>query len=209
MTEDTSVELAPADPERRSKVGRVIAERGLDGMGERLERRWLGAGSEQSSLRELAEYFNRVVVRAAMEERGIQVLDGEDAHFCELLTDEEVTSGTRTQAKRRLERDGIDIDRLTDDFVSHQAIHTYLTEYRNVERTSGDTPDRLEQGRNTVQKLRNRLHAVTETTISMLSEDDLSAGDISVYVDVKVSCDECGTQTTIGDFLDSDGCDCE
>lgn len=210
MTEDTPVDVAPADPDRRSKVGRIIAERGLAGMGERLERRWLGEGGRQSSLRELADYFNRRVLRSAMEEAGMQVLDGEDEHLYELLTDEEVTGGTRAQAERRLEREGIDVDRLTDDFVSHQAIHTYLTKYRDAERDAGESTDRRQKGRNTIRRLRNRLRAVTETTLSTLAGDDgLSAGDVDVYVDVRVSCADCGAQYTVDDFLDRGGCDCD
>jgi len=37
---------------RRSKVGRVVAERELDGLGEELEAYWTGEGSERYSLRE-------------------------------------------------------------------------------------------------------------------------------------------------------------
>lgn len=210
MTEDTEVDVAPADPERRSKVGRIIADRDLAGMGERLERRWLGDGREQSSLRELADYFNRRVLRAAMEDAGMQVLDGEDEHVYELLTDEDVTVGARTEAERRLEREGIDVGRLTDDFVSHQAIHTYLTKYRDVERDAGESADRVQAGRDTIHRLRNRLRAVTETTLSTLAGSDrLSAGDVNVWVDVSVSCSDCGNQYAVGDFLDQGGCDCE
>jgi hypothetical protein len=57
---------------------------------------------------------------------GDTVLEGEVEHTYHLLTDDEVSSGDRRRAERRLERQGIDIDTLRSDFVSYQAIRMYL-----------------------------------------------------------------------------------
>ncbi|WP_158059246.1 rod-determining factor RdfA [Halorussus halophilus] len=210
VDEPTPVNATEADPERRSKVGRIIAERTLEGMGEELERRWTGEGREQSSLRELADYFNQRVLRETLDAQNVEVLDGEVENFYELLTGDDVSGGMRVQTERRLERDGIDVDRLKNDFVSHQAIHTYLRKYRGAEATSNDSEDKVEETRTTIQQLRSRVQAVTETSLDALrTANELRIGRFDVYVDVRVTCNDCQSQYSVGDLLDRGRCQCE
>ncbi len=49
-----------------------------------------------------------------------------------MLTDDDVSSGARTKAVHRLERTGVDVERLEADFVSHRAMRTYLTAWRGA-----------------------------------------------------------------------------
>lgn len=208
--ESTGVNTTEADPDRRSKVGRIIAERHLGGMGEDLERRWTGDGREQSSLRELADYFNRRVLREAMDEQNVEVLDGEVENFYELLTGDDVSGGMKVQTERRLERNDIDVDQLKNDFVSHQAIHTYLRKYRGAEATSNDSEDKVQETRTTIQQLRSRVQAVTETSLEALrTANELTIGSFDVYVDVRVSCNDCQSQYSVGELLDRGRCQCE
>jgi hypothetical protein len=65
----------PAD--RGGKVGRVIREYGLDGLGTELEARWTGKGGDQYSLRALADRFNQRVLEAALEDAGVRSLEGD------------------------------------------------------------------------------------------------------------------------------------
>lgn len=182
----------------------------MDGLGSELERYWTGEGTDQYSLRELSTHFNHRVLRSALEAADESPLDGEAENIYELLTGDEVTSGTRIQTERRLERFGIDLDRLRSDFASHQAVHTYLTKYRNVERSSTEPEDRIKQSRNTIQQLRSRLQAVTETTMSSLrSADEFSLGEFDVYVDVRVTCHDCQTQYHVTELLEAAECNCE
>jgi len=211
VDEDGAGGDGPTTPEsRRSKVGRVLAERELDGLGTELEAYWTGEGSERYSLRDLADHFNRRVLRAALRAADQDPLDGEAENLYELLTGDEVTSGTRIQAEHRLERAGVDVDRLERDFVSHQAVHTYLTKYRDAEAPSSGDGTTVESARTTVQQLRNRLQAVTETTIgALLNANLLSLGDHHVYVDVRVTCNDCQNQYPVTDLFDAGGCECE
>ncbi|WP_435176782.1 rod-determining factor RdfA [Halorussus sp. AFM4] len=206
MTEESE----SAGAHRRSKVGRVIADRELDGLGEELERYWTGEGEERRSLRELADYFNERVLRSAMADADMEVLDGEVENFYELLTDDDVTGGMRVQAERRLERGGIDPDRLTRDFVSHQAVHTYLTKYRDVERETDEPESKTDKARRTVEQLRNRVQAVTRTSVeSLRNAGAVSIGDFSVFVDVRITCSDCHSQYTISELIDEGGCQCD
>jgi hypothetical protein len=195
-----------------TKVRRVIEAYGLSDVGQELADRWVGEGYERESLRALADRFNRRLLAASMESAGLSPLDGEVDNTYRLLTDDEVSAGMETQARRRLEREGVDPETITSDFVSHQAIHTYLTKDRDVEPPAADSSaaDRLDRDRETIQRLQSRLEAVTDDTVGRLNTaDSIDIGDFSVLVDVQVFCEDCGQQYEIGDLLEQGGCQCE
>ncbi|RBI59235.1 hypothetical protein DMJ13_24030 [halophilic archaeon] len=194
----------------RSKVQRVIDEYELAGMGEQLEAYWTGDDEEEYSLRELADVFNRAVLRAALDRAGASPLEGEVENTYRLLTDDSVSSGVRTETRNALARDGVAVEELEDDFVTHQAIHTYLTKHRGVSyESSADETDQVEKGAETVQRLRTRTAAVTETTLENLETTDrITLGDFDVIVDVRVLCDTCGRSYTVDELLEDGGCAC-
>lgn len=196
-------------PNGGSKVGRAIETFELDGVGVELEARWLGRGGERASLRELATWFNQQLLERVMAAADLQPLDGEVENTYRLLTSDDVSSGVRTHAENRLRREGVDLDRLRENFVTHQAIHTYLTKYRNVEftdKTGRAGTDRLE----TVERLRSRLSTVTEGEVSSAKNaDEIAIGDPNVFVSVRVYCEECNQQYLVGEFFERGGCDCD
>ena len=194
-----------------SKVSRLIDEYDLSGMGERLANFWLGTDGERRSLRELADHFNRELLRTEMENAGMTTLDGEVANTYRLLTVDEVSTGVRTQAETILERNNIDPEDLQQDFVSHQAIHTYLTKQRGVERSSEPTnQDRIEKTTDTIQRLSSRLVAVAEKRLqSLRNAGTITLGTFSVFVDVRVVCEDCGTHADVRTLLTDGGCDCD
>ena len=213
--------MTPSEPaseveaERRvtnSKVARVIDAYSLDGFGDRLAALWTGADGDQRSLRELADLFNQAVLRAAMEAGGATPLDGEVENTYRLLTADDVSSGMRTQANKRLERFGVDVTELRADFVSHQAIHTYLTKYRGVSHdpdSSGSDEDPVEAAVQKIGALRQRTAMVTTDTLERLANaDTLAADGLSVMVDVEVLCERCGTSYDVQEFVDAGGCSC-
>ncbi|WP_411966251.1 rod-determining factor RdfA [Haloferax sp. YSMS24] len=186
-----------------SKVGRLIESYGLNGLGEELEQRWT-ADEDADSLRTLADVFNHELLEAAAVDAGLDLLDGEIQTFYEALSDNDATGGERARARGRLERSGIDVDGLQRDFVSHQAIHTYLTSYRGAskERKRSDPTER-------VQRLRGRLAAVTESALdSVANQDDFVVGSPEVLVDVQVFCADCGTQYGFDELVERGGCEC-
>ncbi|WP_254864732.1 rod-determining factor RdfA [Halovivax gelatinilyticus] len=193
-----------------SKVGRLIETYGLSGLGEELAARWTAPADERSSLRELADVFNRRLLSAALEDAGVETIDGDVESVYRVLTDD-VSAGVRTETKRRLRREGVDVDELESAFVSHQAIHTYLRTYRDVAYEPDErSPERQREiERDRIRRLRRRTEVVTEDAISRLAGSDrLSVGDSSVLVDVRVFCDDCGTDYTVDELLDLGGCAC-
>ncbi len=193
-----------------SKVQRVIDDYGLEGLGDTLISYWIGETDQQYSLRQLADVFNQEVLRAALADSGVSTLDGEVENTYRLLTSDDVSSGVRTETKNSLERDGLDVERLKRDFVSHQAVHTYLTKYRGVDYPSQDDDSlRLEKGAETIQRLRSRTAAVTESTLENLrNADQITLGDFELFADLRVVCNTCGKSLSVDELLQEGGCDC-
>jgi hypothetical protein len=84
--------MTPAsDDPPRNKVARLIQQYELTGLGAELEARWTGDGVERTSLRDLAEYFNRKLLAAALREAGRTPLDDEVASLYHDLTGDDVS----------------------------------------------------------------------------------------------------------------------
>jgi hypothetical protein len=206
MSDADNTETAPGP---RGKVERVLEAYGLDGLGDELERRWTGATGERESLRSLADRFNRAVLRTALDEAGASPLDGEVENTYRLLRGDDVSPGMRTEVRRQLERDGVDLDSVESDFVSHQAIHTYLREHRGAELET-EEESRIEKETQTIRRLQGRISVVTESGLTRLSNaGDVTIGDFEVLTDVQVYCSDCGSQYEAVELIERGGCDCE
>ncbi|SFL66354.1 hypothetical protein SAMN04487950_4538 [Halogranum rubrum] len=169
-----------------SKVSRVIEAYSLDGLGDELIERWVDDGE---SLRSLADEFNRRVLASAMEQADLNPINGEVENTYRLLTGDDVSSGIRTEARRSLERDDVQVETVLGDFVSHQAIHTYLTKHRGVSKETEPEDDRekLEKNQRTIQQLKGRTRAVATNIIENLRDTGrLDIDDFDVMVDVRV-----------------------
>jgi hypothetical protein len=192
---------------RRSKVARLIEEYDLQGLGAELEQLWT-AEEDRRSLRDLAASFNRKLLEQALEEANVQQLDGEVENTYRLLTDDDVSSAESTRIKRRLERDGVDVDSLSSDFVTYQAIRSYLKEHRGAEYTPSET-DPLERETTNFQKLRGRMVSVTEGKLEQLRKnEEFTLGEFRTLADIQVVCEDCNTQFGVLELLERGGCNC-
>jgi hypothetical protein len=171
---------------------------------------WLGESGEEMSLRELADHINIALLRRAMEGAGNDPLEGEVENAYRLLTDDEVSAGVRTQQRNRLERDGVDVDELENDFVTHQAVYTYLTKGLGISKEKDDETDPLEKHEERIQRLRSRTVAVTDNSLTELrNAGDLTLGSFDTNVDIRVYCQDCETQYELTELLQRGGCACE
>ena len=207
-TDDGGDRAEERDP-TNCKVGRVLVEYGFEEFGDDLVRLWTDEDDERYSLRELADLFNQRLLRAAMTDAGLTPLNGEIENLYRLLTDDDTSAGMRTQAETTLRRDGIDPSTLSRDFVSHQAIHTYLTKYRNAESPTDET-DPIESATQVHGRLQSRLKAVIENNLRSLRETGrITLGSFTVSIEVRVFCEDCGTQRGVRELLRAGGCECE
>lgn len=198
-------------PVHRNKVERVIETYGLDGLGEELERQWLGVDGDRQSLRKLADNFNQRVLKTVLDDVEGQTIEGEIENLYRLLTGDEVSGSARTQAETKLSRFGLDVETLRQDFVSHQAIHTYLTEVRGAKLPEDEpsTDDAIRSRQETILRLRNRLVAVIERSLESLRDaGHLSLGSFDAMVSATVYCNDCGGSYDLADLLHRRACDC-
>ena len=200
---------AASEPDEQYKVGRVLKKYDLLELHSQLPGRWLGEYGEATSLRSLAEQINIAVLAQAMRDADKEPLDGETENAYRLLTDDDVNTGVRTQQRNRLQRIGIDVETLEQDFVTHQAVHSYLTEGLGISKEV-DSGDPIDTHQKRIQRLRSRTTAVIQNSLSELKDgDDISDGEFDVIVDMQVYCRKCDTQADIFDILRETGCDCD
>ncbi|PHQ40709.1 hypothetical protein Z052_18785 [Halorubrum sp. C191] len=191
---------------RRTKVSRVIEEYDLEGMGAQLEASWTDETGERMSLRDLADEFNQAVLEAALRRVGVSPVSFQVDGTYESLR--HGSGPERTRAKRRLEREGADPERLTNDFVTHQAIHTYLTTDRNASLPENETAP-VERKVETIEKLEGRVAAVSESAVaSLASVDELDRDDYDILVDLRAVCPACGSDYPLGELFRNGGCGC-
>lgn len=193
-----------------NKVARLIKTYDLgEGYGGRLEQLWTADGEERESLRSLADRFNRRLLAAAMTEAGESPLDGELDNLYRLLTDEDVSSGNRTEARKRLEQAGVDAEQLETDFVSYQAIRSYLKEYRGADYEQDDDTTSVERVIERVQRLESRTRSVARKGLATLrNNDQIALDEFRVFVTVEVMCERCGRQSGLVELLRAGGCEC-
>lgn len=194
---------------RRTKVQRVLDERDFEELGFELERRWTAESGERLSLRELADFFNRRVLEDELEATTMQPLDSELDTIYAALTDDSVDSETQVTIRRRLEREGLDPEALSNDFVTHQAIHTYLTKSREVSSPSTGTGPDADRSLERINRLQSRVTSVVTTTLESLRDAGvLTLGEFTPYVNITIGCNDCGGQYNINELFEAGGCDC-
>jgi hypothetical protein len=187
------------------KVGRTAAVYGFDGLDEELSAGW--RGEDSVGVRELASRVNRRVLAAAMRDAGLSPLDGEPENLLRLLTDDDVPGSRQLDTRRRLEREGIDVEAVLADTVSHQTVYNHLRDCLDV--SKGSDGDRLERRSSTLFALRNRTETVTRETLASLRDGgELDVEGFEVIVDVRVVCESCGRSHELAALLQDRGCDC-
>ena len=208
MTED-NIKNGVAKQQPQSKVNRLIHENELTGLGSELEDFWTSEGDNRKSLRELAEYFNKQLLRSTASEHGVQTIDGEIENIYRLLTDDSVSSGRREEVRSRLEQNGINVEQLESDFISYQAVRSYLRKHRNAEYEGPDEKERSINAKETIQQLSSRTQTVTEERLKNLRGSSvITIGEFQVFVDVNILCSDCNTQYTVTELIEQGGCDC-
>lgn len=140
----------PGSSGPRLKLVRLIDKHDLEGIGAELEQRWTADDEARASLRELAADFNKELLSTAMTETGRQPLDGEVDNVYRHLTTDDLSEGERTRMRRRLEREGVDVEQLRSEFVTYQAVRTYLMKYRAAKYSEPDR-DRTAEGAEHIQ----------------------------------------------------------
>jgi hypothetical protein len=191
------------------KVETVLRRYSLETLDAELQRRW-GDAAASASLRDLAREVNQQILSAVLAGAGRPPIDGETANLRRLLTDDDVSENQRVEAKRRLESDGVPVEEVLDDFVSHQTVYNHLRDCEGVTAPEGPgDEERLSSARSAIFGLQNRTERVAETTLSQLgSSGVISPESYDIVVDVQAICEECGRSAGIETLLSDGGCGC-
>jgi len=208
MTSDDDHDRTEAST--NTKVGRLIEEYDLaEGYGDRLERLWTADDDRRESLRDLADRFNRRLLRAAVDGANVTTVDGEVDNLYRLLTDDDVSSGNRTEARGRLVENGLDVEQLERDFVTYQAIRSYLRDVRGAE-YDHETTDSVSRTNEVVARLRSRTQSVAAQNLERLVDaDEVRVGEFDLLVNVDVFCEECDTKYGFTELLETGSCRCQ
>ncbi|MFC6964743.1 rod-determining factor RdfA [Halocatena marina] len=193
-----------------SKVARLLKQYQLEDFGETLESMWLGEDTERMSLRDLADIFNKKLLEQKLHDAGLGTTQADVDTMYKNQTADTVSAGVRTKTRTRLQHNGIDVDRIEDDFVTYQAIRSYLKDYRGVEYEAMSDSEKVQKDIDAVQRLTNRTQLVTEDRIEKLQNTGrVTTTEFTVFVESKVFCSECGTQYSVHKYLEQGGCSCE
>jgi len=163
--------------------------------------------NNDSSLRKLAAFVNTRILDTALENADADVV-GDAESVYNALTADDVSPQRRAAIRNQLRDVGIDVDDLTSDFVSYQAVRRHLQDCRGMETgRSGITT--IKEGRQSIAKTRERERQIIERTLERLQRiDALESTDIDVSISARVRCEACRTSHTIDEYLDHAGCDC-
>jgi hypothetical protein len=124
-----------------------------------------------------------------------------------LLTDDKVSTGARTRIRGRLKQDGIDVEQLESDFVSHLAVRTYL-QHHDATRAESDINQVMKEAQR-IQRLRSRTTTVTESKLKQLrATDRILIGDFRILTEIQAFCEECETGYDIDELLSQGSCTC-
>jgi len=177
----------PTGPGPDPKVLRLIRKYDLEGAGDELEARWTHP-ENRTSLRALAESFNERILRAALDDADVETITDDVSRLYALLDGAEGSRGEQPAARRRLERAGVDAETVRAEFVSYGAIRSYLTGHRDASLPEPDEDARESESR-TIEGLRQRTVAVTESKLARLRDTDhLQLGSYRVLADLQVLC---------------------
>ncbi|SEH17276.1 hypothetical protein SAMN04487967_3103 [Natronorubrum sediminis] len=195
-------------PGPQPKVPRLLEKYDLEGVGDKLEAHWTHP-DERKSLRALADSFNERLLRAALEDAGVETITEDIDRLYELLREETGSRGEQSQARRRLERAGVDVETVTEEFVSYGAIRSYLTEYRDASLPEATDEDVRRTERQAIDGLRERTVTVTESKLARLRRTDrLELGSHRVLATVQVVCEDCHEQYDAAELIERGGCAC-
>jgi hypothetical protein len=188
------------------KVCRVLAARDLGHYDDRILSEWRGDEDGRTGYRGLARWLNVTLLAREMERAGLPTLGGEPESKYERLRGEDATA---EEVATLLRREGVDVERLRDDFVSYGVVRTHIldcldAEYEPEEPTDWE-PAAIDVARDHARE------RIGESVRALVGKGRLEAGDgVSVHLAVELECETCGTRVPLDRALRRGAvCECD
>lgn len=186
------------------KVDRKAEEYELANLNEELYHRHQERGA---SLRDLESYVNMQMLDRVLQDTDIVLLDGVESVY-RVLAGDDVSEGKRAEIRSRLERAGIDVDKLENDFVTYQTVRKHLREALDVDTGASKTLDASDADTR-IRRLQSRSEAVIAETLEQLRRGEkLKTGKLDPVMSVRVTCENCGDSFRLRDLLENGRCRC-
>jgi hypothetical protein len=175
----------------------------LTGIDEELRRRY---ESGDATLHELAEYVNNRITAVALD-----ALDNptgtEPSTVRAALRGVESVPATMRDDLRATLAGQLDIDMLTDAYVSHETIRRHLNEHLDVSTSQGgfDTFDELQEALNSYQQ---QYENGVQGALKRAGEQGMIDGAEYRIFSTRVECQRCSETYRLQELLADRGCDC-
>ena len=186
------------------KIGRVAQEYGVNTLTAELVRR---RSEEHTSLRDLADIVNVRIVEGVLDDSTADIIvDPRSIYYS--LTDDETDTEQRVRVSDQLSRLAIDIEALTNDFVSYQTVRRHLQNCLEMS-TDREGIETINEAKAVIDWSRNRHENIVERTIKRLDRlGELSIEQPRVTATITIACERCGSITRIDELLQQGRCGC-
>jgi hypothetical protein len=194
------------------KMGRLISEYDLTppalvagNLDSYLEVRWKGLGQhEPVGFRQLAEWFNKLLLRAIYSEHGREVLDTNLNAEYDTLTSSETDVGERAELISDLKEDGIDGEAVTDEFVSKSTVRRHLKNCLNAGEKRTESAGHGNWVGDRVQMSRDQFQKYLQTPLNHLDRSGRlpGASDADLSTPIILTCPHCPTRARLTEALE-------
>lgn len=159
--------------------------------------------------RQVADELNIAVTRVAIKNARAELpLSGEPEYFYEGLTSEGPAT-EQADFRDRLTEYGVDVESLTESFVSYQTVRRHFYDCLGIEpeeKQSGIDPTEEEQR---LTSLVEHTETVTTDVITrLIRADQLDIGEPEVTASIDIRCVRCGQSVPVTDLSTQAACKC-
>jgi hypothetical protein len=186
------------------KVERVAEAYGLSGVDKELRRRY---ETGDATLHELAEYVNNRITAVTLDAVD-NPLDAEPATVRAALQGEKGILATRRDDMQATLAGRIDIEILTDSYISHETVRRHLNEHLDVSTSRGgfDTFDEFKEALNAYQE---QYENGVKSTLERASKKELIDGGQYRIFSTRVECQHCSETYRLQELVEDRGCSCQ
>ena len=184
------------------KTGEMIHKYEFDKaeMDDTLVAKWRGEdGHDELSINDLEDWFNKQLLKLVYQEQGRPDPEYKiDAEY-EVLADDEIPEHKRAELVSELEANGIDVESLTDDFVSYSTIYRHFQECIDAEKGADEDSADTEWERDGLDLARENFRDRVTNSLRALSNKNRLAGyeDSELEFSAHLRCDHCPTRVPI------------
>lgn len=186
------------------KVQRIAVAYQLTAVDNELERRYV---ADDATLHELADYVNNRITAVTLQAID-NPTDIEPGTARAALQGDEGISPTQGDDLRATLAGHLDIELLTDSYVSHETIRRHLNEHLDVSTSKGgfDTFDEFKEAINSYQ---DQYENGVRGALRRAGEKELIEGTDFRIFSTRVECQNCSETYRLQELLENSGCDCK